>query len=341
MKNKKLKISVVEIVFWVIGAALLAVIFFRKNIFPDDSIFYNLYEDFGATFTDQATQVLVRIIKTIVIIFAFIVPYRILKFILDLPKKKNQRLMTTISLLQSIIKYASFICVLLFTLAAWGVDPTTLLASAGIVTLIVGLGCQSLIADIISGLFIIFEGDFQVGDTVVIDDWRGVVQAIGLRTTKIVDLAGNVKIVNNSNITDIVNNSKQLSVAICNIDIDYDESIERVESVIEANLDYMRKRIPTIVEGPYYKGIEALGESGVTIKLVAKCNEDDKYQVQRDLNREIKIIFDKNRVIFPFPQVVISEREENNAQNEYKNMDSFVDEQRELSQGFEEGGGGN
>ncbi len=340
MKNKKLKISVVEIVFWVIGAALLAVIFFRKNIFPDDSIFYNLYEDFGATFTDQATQVLVRIIKTIVIIFAFIVPYRILKFILDLPKKKNQRLMTTISLLQSIIKYASFICVLLFTLAAWGVDPTTLLASAGIVTLIVGLGCQSLIADIISGLFIIFEGDFQVGDTVVIDDWRGVVQAIGLRTTKIVDLAGNVKIVNNSNITDIVNNSKQLSVAICNIDIDYDESIERVESVIEANLDYMRKRIPTIVEGPYYKGIEALGESGVTIKLVAKCNEDDKYQVQRDLNREIKIIFDKNRVIFPFPQVVISEREENNAQNEYKNMDSFVDEQRELSQGFEEGGGG-
>lgn len=341
MKNKKLKISVVEIVFWVIGAALLAVIFFRKNIFPDDSIFYNLYEDFGATFTDQATQVLVRIIKTIVIVFAFIVPYRILKFILDLPKKKNQRLMTTISLLQSIIKYASFICVLLFTLAAWGVDPTALLASAGILTLIVGLGCQSLIADIISGLFIIFEGDFQVGDTVVIDDWRGVVQAIGLRTTKIVDLAGNVKIVNNSNITDIVNNSKQLSVAICNIDIDYDESIERVESVIEANLDYMRKRIPTIVEGPYYKGIEALGESGVTIKLVAKCNEDDKYQVQRDLNREIKIIFDKNRVIFPFPQVVISEREENNAQNEYKNMDSFVDEQRELSQGFEEGGGGN
>jgi small conductance mechanosensitive channel len=339
MKIKKLKISVVEIVFWVIGAALIAVIFFRKNILPDDSIFYNLYEDFGATFTDQATQVLVRIIKTIVIIFAFIVPYRILKFILDLPEKKNQLLMTTMSLLQSIIKYASFICVLLFTLAAWGVDPTTLLASAGIVTLIVGLGCQSL--NIIYGLFIIFEGDFHVGDTVVIDDWRGVVQAIGLRTTKIVDLAGNVKTVNNSNITDIVYNSKQLSVAICNIDIDYDESIERVESVIEANLDYMRKRIPTIVEGPYYKGIEALGESGVTIKLVAKCNQGDKYQIQRDLNREIKIIFDKNRVIFPFPQVVISEREENNAQNEYKNMDSFVDEQRELSQGFEEGGGGN
>ena len=229
--------------------------------------------------------------------------------------------MTTISLLQSIIKYACWICLILFTLSTWGVDTTTLLASAGILTLIVGLGCQSLIADIISGLFIIFEGDFQVGDTVVIDDWRGVVQAIGLRTTKIVDLAGNVKIINNSNITDIVNNSKQLSVAVCNIDIDYDESIERVESVIEANLDYMRKRIPTIVEGPYYKGIEALGESGVTIKLVAKCNEDDKYQVQRDLNREIKIIFDKNRVIFPFPQVVISEREEINKLLEEKNKE--------------------
>ena len=341
MENKTKKISITEIVLWVIGIAFLAVVFFRQNIFPYGSFFYNLYEDIEVAFPEQSMQILAKITKTVVIVYGFMLIYRILKFLLDLPKKRSQRLMTTISLLQSIIKYACWICMILFTLSAWGVDTTTLLASAGILTLIVGLGCQSLIADIISGLLIIFEGDFQVGDTGVIDDWRGVVQAIGIRTTKIVDLAGNVKIINNSNITDIINNSKQLSVAICNIDIDYDESIERVESVIEANLDYMRKRIPTIVEGPYYKGIEALGESGVTIKLVAKCKEDDKYQVQRDLNREIKIIFDKNRVIFPFPQVVISEREENNAQNEYKNMDSFVDEQRELSQGFEEGGGGN
>ena len=340
-KNKKMKVSITEIVLWIIGIAFLTIVFFRKNIFPEKTFFYNLYEDINVVFPDQSLRVLARIVKTVVVVYAFIMAYRILKVILDLPKKKNQRLMTTISLLQSIIKYACWIALLLFTLSIWGVDTTTLLASAGILTLIVGLGCQSLIADIISGLFIIFEGDFQVGDTVVIDDWRGVVQSIGIRTTKIIDLAGNVKIINNSNITDIINNSKQLSVAICNIDIDYDESIERVESVIEANLDYMRKRIPTIVEGPYYKGIEALGESGVTIKLVAKCKEDDKYQVQRDLNREIKIIFDKNRVIFPFPQVVISEREENNAQNEYKNMDSFVDEQRELSSGFEEGSGGN
>lgn len=334
-KDKKKVFSIVEIVLWVIGIALLVIMFFRKNIFPVDSVFYNLYEDISV-FTDSTTQVLVKVIKTVVIIYGFMMLYRITHTLLSLPKYKNQKVMTTVSLLQSIIKYVCFICMVLFTLSTWGVDTSTLLASAGILTLIIGLGCQSLVADIVSGLFIIFEGDFQVGDTVVIGDWRGVVQAIGIRTTKIVDLSGNVKIVNNSNITDIVNNSKQLSVAVCCCDVDYDESIERIEAIIESNLDYFRKRIPAIIEGPYYKGVETLAASGVTIKLVAKCKEDDKYQVQRDMNREIKIIFDKNKVSIPFPQVVVSERQVTATDKEYKNMDAFVDEQRELSAGFED-----
>ena len=120
-----------------------------------------------------------------------------------------------------------------------------------------------------------------------------------------------------------------------NYDVDYDESIERVESVIQANLDYIHKRIPAIVEGPYYKGVEKLGASGVTIKIVAKVKEEDKYQVQRDMNREIKIIFDKNNVSIPFDQIVVSDRTPI-AEFKAKNMDDFVDEQRELSKDFED-----
>ena len=155
MENKTKKISITEIVLWVIGIAFLAVVFFRQNIFPYGSFFYNLYEDIEVAFPEQSMQILAKITKTVVIVYGFMLIYRILKFLLDLPKKRSQRLMTTISLLQSIIKYACWICMILFTLSAWGVDTTTLLASAGILTLIVGLGCQSLIADIISGLFII------------------------------------------------------------------------------------------------------------------------------------------------------------------------------------------
>ena len=334
MKKKRSLASIItEIVIWVIVAAFLLFVILRKNIFPEDSIFANLYNSLS-TF-DASTKVVVRIIRTIVIVCACLLISRVVRFLIGLIKNKNQRIQTAISLLQSIIKYGLLIAALLMILSTWGVNTATLVASAGIVTLVIGLGCQSLIADIVAGLFILFEGDFQVGDTVVIGGWRGVVQAIGIRTTKIVDLSGNVKIINNSNISDIVNNSKQLSVASCECDVDYDESIERVESVIAANLDYIAKRIPAIVEGPYYKGVERLGASGVTIKLVAKCNEDDKYQVQRDMNREIKIIFDKNNVSIPFDQIVISDRAPI-AEFKAKNMDDFVDEQRELSKDFED-----
>jgi small conductance mechanosensitive channel len=334
MKKKKSLASIItEIVIWTIVAVFLLLILLRKNIFPDDSIFANLYNNLS-TF-DSSTLTVVRILRTVVIVFTALLISRVIRFLLGLIKYKNQRVQTAISLLQSIIKYAALIAALLMVLSTWGVNTTTLIASAGILTLVIGLGCQSLIADIVAGLFILFEGDFQVGDTVVIGGWRGVVQAIGIRTTKIVDLSGNVKIINNSNISDIVNNSKQLSVASCECDVDYDESIERVESVIQANLDYIHKRIPAIVEGPYYKGVEKLGASGVTIKIVAKVKEEDKYQVQRDMNREIKIIFDKNNVSIPFDQIVVSDRTPI-AEFKAKNMDDFVDEQRELSKDFED-----
>ncbi len=334
---KKLKISIVEIILWVIGIIIFALAIFRKNIFPTGSVFYNLYDDIKS-FESSNTVILVRIIKSVIIIYACVMIARISKLVLALPKKKNQRLMTTLSLLESVIKYVCYIAMLIFVLRYWGVNTTAIIASAGIITLIVGLGCQTLVADIVSGLFIIFEGDFQVGDVVVIGGWRGTVQSIGIRTTKILDISGNVKIINNSSITDIVNNTKQLSVAICDCDVDYGDSIERIEAIIEANLDYIKKRIPAIVEGPFYKGVENLGESGVTIRLVANCKEDDKFQVRRDMNREIKLIFDKNKVNIPFPQIVVNQPVVYE-QTEYKNMDAFVDEQKELSKNVEDAEG--
>lgn len=334
---KKKKISVVEIILWVIGVAIFSLAFFRKSIFPEGSVFYNLYDDIKS-FENSNTVTLVRIVKSVIVIYACIMISRISKILLDLPKKKNQRLMTTLSLLESVIKYVCYVAMLIFVLRYWGVNTTAIIASAGIITLIVGLGCQTLVSDIVSGLFIIFEGDFQVGDVVVIGGWRGTVQSIGIRTTKILDISGNVKIINNSSITDIVNNTKQLSVAVCDCDVDYGDSIERIEAIIEANLDYIKKRIPAIVEGPFYKGVENLGESGVTIRLIANCKEEDKFQVRRDMNREIKLIFDKNKVNIPFPQVVVNQPIVYE-QTEYKNMDAFVDEQKELSKNVEDAEG--
>ena len=116
-------------------------------------------------------------------------------------------------LLVSFFKWVIALCALFFTMDAWGANTTTILASAGVVTLIIGLGSQSLVADILAGIFIVFEGEFQVGDIVIIDGWRGEVKEIGMRTTKLVDAGGNIKIVNNSEIRTIINQTQELSVA--------------------------------------------------------------------------------------------------------------------------------
>ena len=235
----------------------------------------------------------------------------------------------------SFLKWVIALCAVFFTMDAWGANTTTILASAGVLTLIIGLGSQSLVADILAGIFIVFEGEFQVGDIVIIDGWRGEVTEIGMRTTKLIDAGYNIKIVNNSEIKTIINQTQELSLAKAYVSVSYGARIEKIEAVIADNLASFKEKIPAIVEGPYYKGVSELGESGVTLLFVAKCQEDDIYQVQRDMNREIKVMFDNNGVEIPFNQLVVHMGEDADqgkvSKNEIKKAENFNEEQKELS----------
>ena len=239
-------------------------------------------------------------------------------------------------LIVSFFKWVIALCAFFFTLDAWGADTTTLLASAGVLTLIIGLGSQSLVADILAGIFIVFEGEFQVGDIVLIDGWRGEVKEIGIRTTKLVDVGGNIKIVNNSEIKTIINQTQELSLAKASVFVSYNARIEKVEAVISDNIAKIKEKIPAIVEGPIYMGVSELGESGVELLFVAKCKEDDIYQVQRDINREIKIMFDDNGIEIPYNQLVVHMGEaadqERVSKRDIRKADKFNEEQKELSQ---------
>jgi len=238
-------------------------------------------------------------------------------------------------LIVSFLKWVIGLCAVFFTMDAWGADTTTMLASAGVLTLIIGLGSQSLVADILAGIFIVFEGEFQVGDIVIIDGWRGEVKEIGIRTTKLIDAGFNVKIVNNSEIKTIINQTQELSLAKTYVAVSYNARIEKIEAVIADNLGSFKEKIPAIVEGPYYKGVSELGESGVALLFVAKCYEDDIYQVQRDMNREIKIMFDNNGIEIPFNQLVVHMGENADqdkvSQKDVQKAESFNEEQKELS----------
>lgn len=235
----------------------------------------------------------------------------ILRLVCNLLLKLFKKGKAIINLLSSFIKYISAIILIFLVLSICGVDTTTLLAGAGILSLIVGLGAQPLIEDIIAGLFIVFEEVFDVGDIIVVDNFRGTVKEMGIRTTKIEDAGGDIKVINNSDIRSLINMTSELSLAICDIDIDYNESLENVEKIINDNLEEIKKNNPKIVNGPDYLGVQSLGQSGVTLRFTANCKEIFKYQVQRDLNREIKILFDKNNITIPFNQVVIHEASKN------------------------------
>lgn len=241
-----------------------------------------------------------------------------------------------VDLICSFIKYIAVIALIFAVLSVWGVNTAALLAGIGILSLIVGLGAQPLIEDIIAGLFIVFEHVFDVGDIIVVDGFRGTVKEIGIRTTQIEDAGGDIKVVNNSDIRTLVNMTSQLSLAISEVDIEYGESLERVELVIRDNLESIKKNVPDIVEGPFYLGVAKLGASGVTLRFTAKCPEMQKFQVERDLNRQIKLMFDKNDINIPFTQIVVHEPTvfRNGSADVLKDACRFVDEQREHTRGL-------
>ncbi|MBR6410701.1 MAG: mechanosensitive ion channel family protein [Clostridia bacterium] len=263
---------------------------------------------------------------------------KILRTLFRRQMEKSDRKKTVIALLDGIVKYACALILFILVLKACGVNTGALLASVGILTLVIGLGAQSLIADIIAGMFIIFENEYNVGEIVTIDDFRGTVMEIGIRATKLIDYAGNIKIINNSDISNVVNLSRELSLAVVECEFPYDVPVEVVEKLIKDNLEEMKERIPAIIEGPFYKGVDKYEDSNVAVLLVAKCQEEDRYQVQRDLNREYRRIFLTKGIDISYTHVVVDDPEKSSfkvTSSLKKETDEFNEEQKELSKGME------
>lgn len=352
MEKQAKKVSVGKIVAWSIYGALMAaviVIFaFWKDIYgvvqtvkPDGTIVW-AYEPFfaqivsgNAVLQTLFSQGVPGFLRCVVIIGIATTIGIALHYLGKVRKIGSQKATTVFILVVNFLKWVVVIGAIFMILSACGLRSEFSAAGAGIVALIIGLGSQSLVADILAGIFIVFEGDYQVGDIVILDGWRGEIQAIGVRTTKLIDAGGNIKIVNNSDIRSIINQTKELSIAKCYISTKYEDRIENIEAVIADNIEAIGKKIPKIVEGPFYKGIAELGSSSVDLLFVAKCKESDIYQVQRDLNRELKIMFDNNNIGIPFPQVVIHKGEDDVHQTVTKKIiqkaEEFTEEQKELS----------
>ena len=340
-KTKKKVFLVVEIAVLSLFLMLFAGCIISELSAPESNLAIwmktNIW-DVSKTLVSLKSHVPVVVNSLIYIVLVYAV-CKIIRIIFSVKMKQSNKSKTVFSLLDGFVKYACAIAIIILILKACGVDTTALVASVGVLTLVVGLGAQPLIADIIAGIFIIFEDEYHVGEIVTINDFRGEVMEIGIRSTKLIDAAGNIKIINNSSIGDVINLSRELSLAVVDCDFPYDVPIEVVEKILKSNFDNIAENIPAIKEGPYYKGVCMYKDSNVTIKIVAKCLEADRFQVERDLNREYRRLLTENNIDISYNQVVINYPQEKNykvTSKDKREATAFANEQKELSQNMEE-----
>lgn len=232
--------------------------------------------------------------------------YKIATLLLKLIGKKGPRAATVSTLVSSMLKYLAWIIAIVWGLSILGVNTFGVLAGVGIVGLALGFGAQSLIEDIITGFFIIFEGHYGIGDIIVLDDFRGKVVSIGVRTTVIEDDGGNLKVVNNSDIRNFQNRSRNESLALCLVDVSYETDLKALEKLLTAKLHTLYEGNKDLfLAAPEYMGVEELAASGVTLKFKVRTREENVFAAKRRLTREIRVLFAENNVDIPFPQVVV------------------------------------
>ena len=219
---------------------------------------------------------------------------------------RQQRVQTIAGLLSNIAAVVLVIITMLTILGTFGVSIAPILASVGVLGLAVSFGAQSLVKDVITGIFMLLEGQFGIGDVIRLGDAAGVVEKITLRTTVLRDVFGVVHIIPNGEITRVSNLTKAWSRAVLDIGVAYREDVDRVIAVLRDVGERMHADPDfgaLLLEPPEVPGVESFGDSAVLIRMTAKTLPMKQWEVARELRRRIKKRFDAEGIEIPFPHV--------------------------------------
>lgn len=256
-------------------------------------------------------------IKSIVIIFisylVVVIGKRVIANVFSLKIKtplhhSERRQNTILKLLQSVLSYLVYFSAIIGILSVFGIKVAGLLAGAGIAGLAIGFGAQSLVKDVITGFFIIFEDQFGVGDYIRINIAEGTVVEIGLRTTKIKGVTGEQYIIPNGSITDVINYSINNSKAMIDMQLAFDADIEKAEKVINEYLKTLPEIHPELVAPPTFLGVQNITGTEVTIRIMAETLPLQQYGVARTIRRNVKDILEKNGIPIPYPKMMLYDR---------------------------------
>lgn len=244
------------------------------------------------------------ILKTVIAICFLYALKCVVNVVMGQIKGRTARARTLTTIIASVIKYTIFLAGMCWILTIIGVNVSTIFASIGVIALIVGFGAESLVADVVTGIFILFENQFNVGDIIEVDGFRGTVDNITIRTISIRDPGGNVKIINNSNLSNVINRSDHGSVAISQVGVSYDTDLEAFDEIVGPMLNEIKEKHPDIFIGDVaYLGVESLADSSVVLKFKADVTEANVFSGMRLLNKELKCALDKRNITIAFPQL--------------------------------------
>ncbi len=312
-KEKKLsKKTIIGLFFLVLfaGITVLGIIYYDE-LYLETGWFQSAPT--GNAFINKFLALMPHLLGSVHALFVALIVLYVLGIVFKRIFRGTPRRVTIGKLVASIVRVVVWAAAVIAVLAAWGFNVGALIASAGVLTLIVGLGMQSLIADVVAGIFLVCDGAIEVGEVITIDGWRGTVQEIGIRTTKLINYSGDIRVCNNNTITTFINQSRVRSYPMITVGISYKENIPKIEKLFAEHKEELKKQLPLVLEGPDYLGVGSLSDSSVDLQFGAYCKEDDFYQVQRDMRGVIKTFLEENGVSIPFPQVVI-----HNAETEVK-----------------------
>ena len=221
-------------------------------------------------------------------------------------KGNKKRSRTLISLVQNVVSYIVWFIVITTILSKFGISVEGIIASAGVVGLAVGFGAQTIVKDIITGFFIIFENQFDVGDYVKINSGgttvaEGTVKSIGLRSTRINTITGELTILPNGSMGEITNFSITNGFSIVEIPVSVEENLDKVEKRLNKLFTAMRSKYYLFITDPVVEGIDSLDETKVTFRISAETIPGEGASGSRILRKEIQRVFVQEGIKLPQP----------------------------------------
>lgn len=219
--------------------------------------------------------------------------------------KSVQQVSTIRSLVTSIFNYIMYFIVITIVLSIFGVNVSSILAVAGVGGIAISFGAQTLIKDIISGIFIWLEGSITVGDIVTINGLSGVVESIAIRTTVVRDYNGNMYAIPNGDIRTLTNMSRDYKRAIVDIRCPYEADQAHIVEILEDEMQKAGREIEGLTSAPEVMSILSFETDAVVVRIAAQCPVGEHWRVERDLRTRVKARFDREGIVMPHYQKIV------------------------------------